>query len=158
MSQQFIRWSAYLLLSVLSGVAWGGIFLLIAGWGEGSAAISSGTALFFGAIAGAVVGSAMQYVYRKPDLRVTVMTAPLALWMGLSCFLFLSGLNFSIEHGGSVSFLGPMIMAVVALFHPLGLVLLPLALVNGLLLRLVLTPNKHQMSADRISEPPTGAT
>lgn len=158
MIQQFIRWSAYVSLSVLSGVAWGGIFLWIAGWGGGHSAISSNTALVFGAIAGVVVGRVMHYFYRKPDLMVTVLTAPLAMWLGMCCFFFLSGVNFSYEHGGSPSILGPMYMAFLAMLIPPGLLLIPLALVNGLLLRLVLTPNRRQMSADFISKPPTGAT
>jgi hypothetical protein len=155
--QQFIRWSAYLSLSMLSGVAWGGIFLWIAGWGEGRSAISSDTALVFGAIAGLVVGSVMQYFYRKPDLMITVLTAPLAMWLGMCCFLFLSGVNFSYEHGGPISIFGPMYMAFVALFIPPGLLLIPLALVNGLLLRLVLISNGRQRPADRVPKSPLGA-
>ncbi len=155
---QFIRWGTYLSLSVVSGVAWANIFLWIAGWGGGSAAISPNTAMVFGAIAGAVVGSVMQYFYRKPDLMVTVLTAPLAMWLGMCCFFFLSTVNHSFEYGGSPSIFGPMYMAFVALFIPPGLLLIPLALVNGLLLRLVLPPNSSKMSEDRISKPPTGAT
>ena len=144
--RSMMRWVLYACLSVLSGVGWAGIFLWLAAWGGGSSAITPLAAMSIGAATGTVVGGVMQYFYRRQAIGATVFSSPLALWLGMFCFLLLGSLGGAYgTHDASVSasIVAALYMSLVAMMFPPFSYLILLALINGLILRLVLLPDQR---------------
>ena len=134
LSWRHLRFALYVALSASSGVAWAGLFVLIAGDGRNHD-MPIAMVLLMGTASGLVVGLLMRRFYRAEDWRYTIYWSPLALWLGVYFFFLSSGLlNFP---GHFEVILGAAIYATYIFLSPF-LFLTLFAMINGLLLRVVL--------------------
>lgn len=135
MSTNYLR---YLGLSAMSGVGWTGIAFLIMGEGRNQ---DMPVIVFWivGVISGLLVGMLMERFYRAKSWLPTLLSAPLALWLGAFFYFALLGLY---------NYHRPMVVVSAAAYACFVLyayaVLTLVALANGMVLRWVLRWLQHE--------------
>ncbi len=131
----------YVGLCAMSGIGWTGIEFLILGEGRNQD-VPVFVFVIVGAMSGLLVGLLMLPFYRAKSWIPTLLSAPLALWLGV--FFNFALFGFYNYHTPAV-ILSSAAYACIVLFTPYAALML-VALVNGMLLRWILSrlPSKDK--------------
>lgn len=125
------RWVAFSVGSLISGMGWAGIALML----FGVAPYTAWHHLLCGAVSGLLVGWIMNGFYRSSDPTAIALTSPFAYYLGVYFYFVL--LSFWRPTFSPNIFLITIPWALYA-FAPPFVALLPLSWLNGVLLRWVL--------------------
>jgi ABC-type Na+ efflux pump permease subunit len=127
------RWLTFMAVSLVSGVVWACLMMALFDFGPSVQRMPS--ILLAGAISGLVVGALMNWFYRSPSPIPTVLSTPLAYYLGAFLFMVLDALMRQ--------YTDPKLLIVMAayalfIFMPPLVLFMPVVWLNGVLLRWIL--------------------